>query len=94
MSRDALFVYVYDISADRLRRRVSDILEKEGTRVQESVFEVHTTQERAQRLLARLEVLRAPGDRLRMYCLTADGRRRSCAAGGAPLPEETEFWLL
>lgn len=94
MSREALFVYVYDVSSDRLRRRISAILEEEGTRVQESVFEVHADQARAERILARLDRERGPGDGVRMYCLTADGRRRSRAQGGPPLAEETEFWLL
>lgn len=94
MSREAVFVYVYDVSSDRLRRRMAAILEEAGTRVQESVFEVHADQADAERLLDRLERERGPGDGIRMYCLTADGRRRSRTRGGAPLPEETEFWLL
>ena len=94
MARDAVYVYVYDIAADRIRRRVAGHLEERGTRVQESVFEVHANQAEAERLLGLLERECAAGDRLRMYCLTADARRRSRVAGGTPLPEETEFWLL
>jgi CRISPR-associated protein Cas2 len=94
MAREAVWVYAYDIAADRIRRRVAAVLEEHGTRVQESVFEVHGSEAQAGRLLARLEALIDGGDRLRMYCLNADGRRRSRAVGGTPLPEETEFWLL
>lgn len=94
MSREAVFVYVYDVSSDRIRRRIAAVLEQEGTRVQESVFEVHADQAAAERLLARLNRERGPGDGIRMYCLTADGRKRSRAHGGPPLPEEREFWLL
>lgn len=92
--RDTLFVFAYDISDDRLRRRVSGILEKQGTRVQESVFEVRTVQTRADALLTRLDRLRAPGDRLRMYAIPEDGRVRSRQVGGAPIGEASEFWLL
>jgi CRISPR-associated protein Cas2 len=94
MSRDTVFVYVYDVSSDRLRRRMAAILEEEGTRVQGCVFEVHADQAKAERIFRKLERERGAGDGLRMYCLTADGRRRSRTKGGAPLPEETEFWLL
>lgn len=94
MSTTTLFVFAYDIASDRIRRRVAAELERHGTRVQESVFEVHTTQPKAERLLARLEAFRDLGDGIRMYCLPLDALRRSRAAGGPPLPEETEFWLL
>lgn len=94
MSRDAVFVFVYDIASDKLRRGITNRLEDAGTRVQESVFEVHATQKEAEKLLATLSRLIEPGDGLRMYCLPADARARSRVAGGAPLAEETEFWLL
>ena len=94
MARDLVFVFCYDIADNRVRARVAKMLEQHGTRVQESVFEVHAGPAAAQALMARLERLRMPGDSLRMYCLTPDGRARSRVAGGAPLPEATEFWLL
>lgn len=94
MSREAVYVFVYDVSSDKIRRGLADRLEEAGTRVQESVFEVHADQAEAERLLSRLSAMIEEGDGLRMYCLTADARRKSRVAGGAPLPEETEFWLL
>jgi hypothetical protein len=45
-------------------------------------------------LLARLSAERLSGDSIRMYCLTEDARARSRTAGGAPIPEKSEFWLL
>lgn len=94
MARTSLFVFCYDISDDRVRRKIAGILELHGTRVQESVFEVRASQAQAQKLLRGLALLRLAGDSLRMYCLTQDGRARSQAEGGAPMPEATEFWLL
>lgn len=60
-------------------------LEDKRTRMQKSIFEVRTTLARAERL---------HGDSVRMYCLTEEGRARSRASGGAPIPERSEFWLL
>jgi CRISPR-associated protein Cas2 len=94
VAREMLFVFAYDISQERVRRRVASRLEKRGTRVQESVFEVRTTQQRAEALLRQLDSERMSGDAVRMYCLTEEGRQRSRSAGGPPIPERTEFWLL
>jgi CRISPR-associated protein Cas2 len=94
MAREMLFVFAYDVSRDHIRRRIASRLERRGTRVQESVFEVRTTQERAERLLRSLDRERMAEDAVRMYCLTEEGRQRSRAAGGPPIPERTEFWLL
>jgi CRISPR-associated protein Cas2 len=94
MAAELIFVFSYDIEDNRTRRAIADLLEQHGVRVQYSVFEVRCTTERAERLLDRLAMLRGPGDSLRMYCLTEDGRARSAARGGAPIPERQEFWLL
>ncbi len=92
--RDMLFVFAYDVSVNRTRRRISDILERHGTRVQESVFEVRSTQLKAERLLSALDRERGIGDRIRMYAIPEDGRTKSRQVGGAPIAEATEFWLL
>ena len=94
MAREHLFVFCYDVTSNRARRRMADLLEDKGTRVQKSVFEVRTTRLRAERLLALLGREREAGDSVRMYCLTEEGRARSRASGGAPIPERQEFWLL
>lgn len=87
-------VFTYDIERNADRRRVAAILEEHGTRVQKSVFEVRMTMARAERLLRELDRHRGDSDSVRMYVLTEQGRARSQAAGGAPMPERTEFWLL
>jgi CRISPR-associated protein Cas2 len=94
MAREHLFVFCYDVTAAKSRRRIADILEDKGTRVQKSVFEVRTTLERARLLLDRLGRQRDAGDSVRIYCLTEEGRARSLTSGGAPIPEKEEFWLL
>lgn len=94
MAREHLFVFCYDVSSAKARRRMAELLEDKGTRVQLSVFEVRTTIDKAQRLLTRLGQERHAGDSVRMYCLTDEGRARSETSGGAPIPERSEFWLL
>ena len=94
MAREHIFVFCYDVAGNKARRRMSAILEDKGTRVQKSVFELRCSLEKAERLLARLSAERGPGDSVRMYCLTEEARARSRAAGGAPIPERSEFWLL
>lgn len=94
MAETDVYVFCYDISRDSARRKASGVLEKQGTRVQESVFEVHAGENRAKVLLAALETFCAPGDSVRAYCLTAAGRRKSLTSGGAPVAGDTEFWLL
>jgi CRISPR-associated protein Cas2 len=94
LAREHLYVFCYDVASGKVRRRISYLLEDKGTRVQKSVFEVRTTIERAKALLERLGAERLAGDSVRMYCLTEEGRQRSEARGGAPIPERGEFWLL
>lgn len=89
-----LYVICYDIADDRRRARIATVLERAGVRVQESVFEVRASSDGLEALLARLDRLRAPGDSVRAYALTEDGRRASRALGGLPPPEAQEFWLL
>ena len=94
MAREHIFVFCYDVASNKARRRMAELLEDKGTRVQKSVFEVRCSLEKAEGLLQRLLAERCPGDSVRMYCLTEEARARSRAAGGAPIPERAEFWLL
>ena len=94
MASELIFVFCYDVASEKVRRRIAALLEDKGVRVQKSVFEVRMSQERAETLLNRLALERHDGDSVRMYCLDEQGRARSRAAGGSPIPERTEFWLF
>lgn len=87
-------VFCYDVDDDRTRRRVAGILEARAVRVQESVFEARLSAEAADRLFEALSEALDPGDSLRMYALSAAGLPRSRAAGGAPIPEDGDYWLV
>lgn len=87
-------VFAYDVISNRIRSKVADILEEVAVRVQLSVFEGRLTDRELDDVMARLQPLFAPEDKLRVYTLP-DGLLRSChRIGGAPLPEQQGFWLL
>lgn len=89
-----LIVISYDISRNSLRSRISGMLEKHGVRVQYSVFECRLTLTAADALFSKLDLLRDPGDSLRMYVLPEDGRKNSKSAGGAPISPAEDSFLL
>ncbi len=92
--RPMLMVFAYDIVRSSVRARVANLLEDHAVRVQDSVFEARLTRAAADRLFDRLARLVEPGDMLRMYGIGASGRERSRSAGGAPLPEEGDYWIV
>lgn len=93
MAREHKFVFCYDVASSKVRRRMAEILDDEGTRVQKSAFEVRCTLQRVERPLTRLSAERLAGDSIRTYCLTEEARARSRAAGDTLIPERTEYWL-
>lgn len=93
-SRRQLIVFSYDISRNSLRNRIAGVLELQGIRVQESVFESRLTTRQAEALFSKLELLLDPGDSLRMYVVPEDGRTLSRSAGGAPISPTEDYVLL
>lgn len=89
-----LYVFAYDISRDRLRTKVSELLERHLVRAQLSLFEGRMTAPRAKALAHRVETMIGPDDSLRVYCVTEAGRRASMAFGPNPLPEAQQFFLV
>ena len=87
-------VICYDIERDRTRARVARMLEDRAVRVQRSVFEARLNEREADRLFDQLSRELDEDDSLRMYVLAAAGLTRSRAHGGAPLPEDNDFWLI
>lgn len=92
--RVMLMVYCYDIVLAKTRARVAAQLEREAVRVQDSVFEVRLSERAADGLYRRLAGLLNEGDTLRMYAVSAAGRGRCRAHGGAPIAEDGAFWLV
>jgi CRISPR-associated protein Cas2 len=93
-ARTCIWVFAYDVTDDNRRNRVANLLEDFSVRVQYSVFEARLTAPAARSLAGRVKRLLLPGDRLRVYAVS-DRSLASCHRyGGAPLPEQQDFWLL
>lgn len=87
-------IFAYDIANDRVRDRVASCLEEVAVRVQLSLFEGRLTDRELNRVIAEIEPLIEQGDKLRVYTLS-DAMLDQCRrVGGAPLPEQQDFWLL
>jgi CRISPR-associated protein Cas2 len=96
MSRDSfLRILCYDISCNKRRRRVANILEDSGSRVQFSVFETRLTTRSLEKLVKKIVENLDESDSLRIYTINKTGER-SCAVYGSSIPIETEsnYWML
>lgn len=61
------YVIAYDVSEDKSRTRLAEVLLDYGERVQKSVFEADLKREEVQEILKRVSKLIASGDSLRFY---------------------------
>lgn len=85
-------VVCYDISDDRRRNRVSQILEGFGSRVQKSVFECDLNDRQFQKLHQRLAKVLKDDDGLRYYILCAGCIPRIRVVNGPPV-EKTQLYF-
>ncbi len=70
MSRDSLYLLIYDIAKDQSRTKAAKIVEGYGTRVQKSAFECRLTRGMKARLLKSLEAVELSGeDSIALYRL-------------------------
>lgn len=80
---ESLTVVAYDVTDDRRRQRVADVLMDYGVRLQYSVFECRMDARRLADLKRRLApLLLIPDDRVAYYSLC-----RACAGRAQRLPE-------
>ncbi len=81
-----LYVIAYDIPCNKRRKKISDLLEGYGKRVQFSVFECVLTQEKYRELLKRLQPKVQPKeDSVRCYPISGHTLEQIVILGGAPL---------
>lgn len=65
------YIVVYDIPCDKRRKKISDLLEGYGKRVQYSVFECILNKDKFNELKARLrKQIKLPEDSVRFYPLS------------------------
>jgi len=93
-ARAMTMVFCYDIERDRTRARAARLLEARAVRVQKSVFEARLSSAEAGRLFDSVAAVLDADDSLRMYALSTSGLQRCRVHGGAPLPEDGDYWLL
>jgi CRISPR-associated protein Cas2 len=79
------YIVSYDISNDKLRNRVSDVLEGYGFRVQESVFECQFNPDDLGKVVNRLENLITNNDNIRIYPLCKDCIKKALEIGKTKL---------
>ena len=88
-----LYVISYDIEDDRVRNRVSDVLQGYGIRVQKSVFECDLSSAQYKALTQTLAKILEKGN-IRIYQICATCRAKAVGIGdvrlAAPLPD---FWV-
>ncbi len=92
------YVVCYDIADDRRRRRVADLLDAHGDRLQESVFEIFAARELIEKCLEMLEaIMDFQEDRLAIYSLCASCNRNAVYLGVSsdiPRTGEEEVFIV
>lgn len=80
------YVVVYDIPCDRRRKKIADLLEGYGKRVQYSVFECVLSRPKYRELQKRLKKIFDPEeDNLRFYSVSKHTLDQVEAWGGPPI---------
>ncbi|MGA7933664.1 MAG: CRISPR-associated endonuclease Cas2 [Kovacikia sp.] len=80
-----LVLVVYDISDNKRRLKLSNFLEGQGRRVQDSVFECFLDLEAMKKLYQQVQRrVKADEDNVRFYWIPADSLPRTLAIGSSP----------
>lgn len=73
-----MFVLIaYDISDDKRRKKVYEILSSEGVRVNYSLFEIFTSKSRYLKLIKALDKISSKRDSIKIYILNRDSINKS-----------------
>jgi len=85
------YAVVYDITADRERRRIEKILKNYGFRIQKSVFECRMDKRTKEELIEKLEKLQVSTGFVKIYrmeyswksCVIGEQRKKNIDEGNA-----------
>jgi CRISPR-associated protein Cas2 len=89
-----LVLVVYDIADDKRQTRLSNFLEGQGRRVQESVFECYISLEKMKKLHEQVQKRVKPAeDNVRFYWIPADALPRTLTIG-SPSPEPPPSYYI
>ena len=75
------YVLAYDVSEDRNRQKIADLLLDHGDRVQKSVFEADLSLKELKEIVRKAEKYLQGDDSLRIYALCETCRGRSVTRG-------------
>lgn len=90
-----LYLVAYDISCNKRRKKVSDLLEGYGRRVQLSVFELVLTRSKYEELRRRLKPrIDEKEDSVRFYPISRHTLARVEIWGGVPLTQAPESVVI
>lgn len=91
---DRTFIVVaYDISDDKRRAKVAEVILSFGARIQGSVYELWLDERRVERMWAMIEEELKPGDLVRCYSICAACRRR-IRSYGMEQPEDDIAFIV
>ncbi len=88
------WVIAYDVSDDRARYEVADMLKNHGSRVQYSVFECYVTGTQLQILRNRISRLLDSDDSVRWYPLCRWCRKDISWQGSGEIENDPEFFEI
>jgi CRISPR-associated protein Cas2 len=90
-----LVLVVYDIADDRRRLKLSNFLEGQGRRVQESVFECFIELEKMPKLCEMVKRrIKLPEDNVRFYWIPADALPRTLTLGSLPPQPPPNVYII
>jgi len=87
-------VISYDISDDKKRNKVANMLLDYGTRVQHSVFECLIDTKTLENLVERLKPLPEKNDSIRIYQICETCLKKVVLLGKAELTKEAAFHII
>ncbi|MCL0065608.1 CRISPR-associated endonuclease Cas2 [Dehalococcoidia bacterium] len=87
-------VISYDISDDRKRNKVANILEDYGKRVQYSVFECRLDEKTLAELIDKLKPFPERNDSIRVYQICEACLKRVILLGKGKIAEEPRFFVV
>ncbi len=84
------YVVCFDISDDKKRKIIGDILSEFGVRVQRSVFEIEINKNFLKKILAEIEKYISKDDSIRFYPMHNDTIKKSIYLGFGSFPFDGE----
>ncbi|XHX77915.1 MAG: CRISPR-associated endonuclease Cas2 [Stenomitos frigidus ULC029] len=90
-----LVLIVYDIPDNKRRLKLSNFLEGQGRRVQESVFECFASLDKMAKLYQQIQKrVKLPEDNVRLYWVPSDALPRTLTLGSPPPEPPPKAYII